>query len=328
MGFRKMIRESRTSSCARNAGFRIDDDGVWLHEILGEQRGQLQNGCSRVTAGRCNQPCLGDRGAMQFWESVDGVLQQACVGMRGVIPLFIDRWILESIIGAEVHHQFAGFGGRRRPAPMIWCGEAPRRPRQSAPPRLRVRALETRETQGLQDWERPLPREFPRISPMSRRGGQNTGGGLPGERAPLRRIRWPLQLRRVFSSSASPDMHSPTQKRKAWSLPSSDCGSDVYRFEYWNRFLAPFCPYFFRSLTRESRVSKPSFFKGVRRGWLSLHQRARDCMTQGAGLAGRSAAVYGGLDRVLPNDTADFERELNNLPQGQPVGRLSRSVAR
>ena len=46
----------------------------------------------------------------------------------------------------------------------------------------------------------------------------------------------------------------------------SDCGSDVYRFEYWNRFLAPFCPYFFRSLTRESRVSKPSFFKGVRRG--------------------------------------------------------------
>jgi hypothetical protein len=27
--------------------------------------------------------------------------------------------------------------------------------------------------------------------------------------------------------------------------------------------------------------------------------------------------MYRGLDRVLPNDTADFERELNNLPQGQ-----------
>jgi hypothetical protein len=40
-------------------------------------------------------------------------------------------------------------------------------------------------------------------------------------------------------------------------------------------------------------------------------------MTQGAGLSGRSAAVYRGLDRVLPNDTANFERELNNLPQGQ-----------
>ena len=61
-----------------------------------------------------------------------------------------------------------------------------------------------------------------------------------------------------------------TQKKgRPGAFPFSDCGSDVYRFEYWNRFLAPFCPYFFRSLTRESRVSKPSFFKGARRGWLS-----------------------------------------------------------
>ena len=61
-----------------------------------------------------------------------------------------------------------------------------------------------------------------------------------------------------------------TQKKgRPGAFPFSDCGSDVYRFEYWNRFLAPFCPYFFRSLTRESLVSKPSFFKGVRRGWLS-----------------------------------------------------------
>src|SRR5438270_13414507 len=40
-------------------------------------------------------------------------------------------------------------------------------------------------------------------------------------------------------------------------------------------------------------------------------------MAQGAGLACRSTAMYRGLDRVLPNDTTDFERELNNLPQGQ-----------
>jgi hypothetical protein len=40
-------------------------------------------------------------------------------------------------------------------------------------------------------------------------------------------------------------------------------------------------------------------------------------MTQGAGLSGRSAAVYRGLDRVLPDDTTDFEWELNDLPQGQ-----------
>src|SRR6266850_7438455 len=116
MGFWKMVGESRTSPRARNAGFRIDDYGVWLHEILGEQRGQLQKGRSRVTARRRNQLCLGDGSTMQFRKSVDRVLQQACVGMRRLIPLFIYRWILEPIIGAEVHHQFAGLeaGGDRR----------------------------------------------------------------------------------------------------------------------------------------------------------------------------------------------------------------------
>lgn len=34
-----------------------------------------------------------------------------------------------------------------------------------------------------------------------------------------------------------------------------------YRLLYWNRFLAPGCPYFFRSLMRESRVNSPSAFK-------------------------------------------------------------------
>ena len=66
-----------------------------------------------------------------------------------------------------------------------------------------------------------------------------------------------------------PSIPRAQKKGRPGAFPFSDCGSDVYRFEYWNRFLAPFCPYFFRSLTRESLVSKPSFFKGVRRGWLS-----------------------------------------------------------
>ena len=33
-----------------------------------------------------------------------------------------------------------------------------------------------------------------------------------------------------------------------------------YRFENWNRFRAPFCPYFLRSLARGSRVTMPSAF--------------------------------------------------------------------
>ena len=32
-----------------------------------------------------------------------------------------------------------------------------------------------------------------------------------------------------------------TQKKgRLGAFPSSDCGSDAYRFEYWNLFLAPF----------------------------------------------------------------------------------------
>src|SRR5262249_20277212 len=37
-------------------------------------------------------------------------------------------------------------------------------------------------------------------------------------------------------------------------------GEISYRFEYWNRLRAPFCPYFLRSLERESRVSMPALF--------------------------------------------------------------------
>src|SRR5205823_431117 len=37
-----------------------------------------------------------------------------------------------------------------------------------------------------------------------------------------------------------------------------------YRFEYWKRFLAPFCPYFLRSFLRESRLIRPSDFSFLR----------------------------------------------------------------
>src|SRR5687768_6472224 len=54
--------------------------------------------------------------------------------------------------------------------------------------------------------------------------------------------------------------------------------SGDYRFEYWKRFLAPFCPYFFRSFTRESRVRKPSFFKASRKvGFKSMRALAIAC---------------------------------------------------
>ena len=110
MGFRKMIGERRASSGPGDAGFRIDDDGVGLHEILGEQWGQLQNGCCWVTARRGYQFCFGDGGSMQFGESVDCILQQIRIGMRCFIPLFIDSGIREPVVGAEIHHQFfAGF---------------------------------------------------------------------------------------------------------------------------------------------------------------------------------------------------------------------------
>jgi len=41
-----------------------------------------------------------------------------------------------------------------------------------------------------------------------------------------------------------------------------------YRFENWNRFRAPFCPYFFRSFARGSRVTNPAFLRRVRNSGL------------------------------------------------------------
>src|SRR5579884_1186438 len=39
---------------------------------------------------------------------------------------------------------------------------------------------------------------------------------------------------------------------------------EAHRFENWNRFLAPFWPYFLRSLPRESRLTSPSDFSFLR----------------------------------------------------------------
>src|SRR5436189_5301834 len=37
-----------------------------------------------------------------------------------------------------------------------------------------------------------------------------------------------------------------------------------YRFEYWKRFVAPFCPYFLRSFLRDSRLMRPADFSFLR----------------------------------------------------------------
>src|SRR4030095_15787261 len=50
-----------------------------------------------------------------------------------------------------------------------------------------------------------------------------------------------------------------------------------YRFENWKRLRAPFCPYFFRSLIRGSRVIRPACFS-----------------------AGRRSALYSSNARVMP----------------------------
>src|SRR5262249_5120146 len=50
----------------------------------------------------------------------------------------------------------------------------------------------------------------------------------------------------------------------------------LYRFENWNRARAPRCPYFLRSLTRESRVRNPACFsRGFRLASNTTSARAR-----------------------------------------------------
>ena len=54
-------------------------------------------------------------------------------------------------------------------------------------------------------------------------------------------------------------------KPKATSLVNEPGNLQIpYRFEYWKRALEPRRPYFFRSFTLESLVSKSAFFNGGR----------------------------------------------------------------
>ena len=60
-------------------------------------------------------------------------------------------------------------------------------------------------------------------------------------------------------------------------------GTPHYRFENWNRFRAPFWPYFFRSLPRESRVTMPSDFSLPRSSALNcIRARAIPSLTASA----------------------------------------------
>src|SRR6266567_8928352 len=59
--------------------------------------------------------------------------------------------------------------------------------------------------------------------------------------------------------------------------------ADHYRLLYWKRFLAPFCPYFLRSLPRESRLTMPSAFSFLRSSALNcINARAMPNFTASA----------------------------------------------
>ena len=66
--------------------------------------------------------------------------------------------------------------------------------------------------------------------------------------------------------------------------------TSIYRLLNWNRLRAPFCPYFLRSLPRESRVTMPSALSFLRNSDVELHQRAGDAQLHRVGLAVDSAA--------------------------------------
>ena len=70
-----------------------------------------------------------------------------------------------------------------------------------------------------------------------------------------------------------------------------------YRLLNWKRLRAPASPYFLRSLTRGSRVSRPAFFSAGPQVEVVLAQRARDAEAQRARLA-RDAAALGRREDV------------------------------
>src|SRR5438105_7096224 len=68
-----------------------------------------------------------------------------------------------------------------------------------------------------------------------------------------------------YCDRCHPEMLRVIKKGRPRGLPFGKGRRPFYRFENWKRLRAPFCPYFFRSFVRESRVSMPSFFKAERK---------------------------------------------------------------
>ena len=69
-----------------------------------------------------------------------------------------------------------------------------------------------------------------------------------------------------------------------------------YLFENWKRLRAPFCPYFLRSLPRESRLTHALSLQLPAQFCIELHQSARNAQLHRIGLAANAAAQNAGND--------------------------------
>src|SRR6202035_1938608 len=84
-----------------------------------------------------------------------------------------------------------------------------------------------------------------------------------------------------LQSSAKAKPKQPCHSER--SEESRSARTHPYRLLYWNRFRAPFCPYFLRSFERESRLTIPSAFSFLRSSRLnSMRARAMPSFTASA----------------------------------------------
>ena len=95
------------ASGAAGAGLGVDDQGGRVDQAAAQERRQREDHRGRVAARIGGQPGGADALAVEFGQAVDRLGEQFRAGVLRV-PGLVDPHVVQPVVGAQVHHLFAG----------------------------------------------------------------------------------------------------------------------------------------------------------------------------------------------------------------------------
>ena len=216
-----------------------------MRDVLVDRAGQVADPADTGTGGPV---VVGDAGD-------DGPLDRGLDGVGQLVPAPAEQ--LDAVVGHRVvarRDHDAEVGVRRRAVRNASAGVGTTPTRSTSAPAL----------------VRPATTAASSISPLARGSRPTTA---TGREVPSRSARTPAAAR--ATERASSGVRSALARPRTPSVPKRRPNEAAgQRLEYWGALRAFLSPYFFRSLTRGSRVRKPAFLRAGRSS-ISTSMRAR-----------------------------------------------------